>query len=387
MAQSTGRPRRRANGEGSIYPYRGGWRGAVTWAAPDGKQHRRVVSGKVRDDVRRAIAALRVDLDRGVTPTGRQTVAAFLLAWLEATRQRIRHSTWRGYESCVRVYLTPALGRIELGKLKPGDVERLTADMIASGLSPRTAALTRVVLRRALADALRDDLVIRNVAALARPPHVPSRSLDAGRDYLSAPDLRRLLATAALHPFGPLVTVAATTGLRLGELLGLSWADIDEKDGTLSVRRSLARARDGWALAEPKTKRSRRTIDLPSAARLPLGRQRQLQDAAREAAGTAWQDVDGLVFTDPIGRPLRGSDVNHAFHRLLDAAGLPSVPFHGLRHSAATAMLAAGVPLKVVSDHLGHSTITTTADRYAGVTPAMRRTTADAIDRALGGAS
>jgi integrase len=271
-----------------------------------------------------------------------------------------------------------------LAKVAPSDVEHVTAGMIASGLSPRTAALARVVLRRALADALRDGLVHRNVAALARPPHVPSRSLEAGRDYLSNEDLRRLLSAAKVHPMGPLVTVAATTGLRLGELLGLEWQDIDGAAGTLAVRRSLARAPHGWKLAEPKTSRSRRTIDLPTAARGAVDRQRDLQEAARDAAGSAWQDVDGLVFTDAVGRPLSGSWVNHTYHDMARAAGVPSVPFHGLRHSAATALLAAGVPLVVVSRYLGHATITVTADRYSGVTPDLRRSTADAMDRALG---
>ena len=257
--------------------------------------------------------------------------------------------------------------------------------MIASGLSPRTAALTRVVLRRALGDALRDGLVHRNVAALARPPHVPSRSLEAGRDYLGTDDLRRLLLAAKVHPMGPLVTVAATTGLRLGELLGLAWSDVDDKAGTLTVRRSLARAPGGWALAEPKTKRSRRTIDLPAAALAAFERQRELQAAARDAVGDAWQDTDNLVFMDGVGRPLRGSWVSHTFHDMLRAAGLPSIPFHGLRHSAATALFGAGIPLVVVSRHLGHTTIGVTADRYSGVTPEQQRDTADAMDRALGG--
>ena len=217
MAQSSGKARRRANGEGSIYQYRGGWRAALVYTDPDGTRRRRTVSGKTQADVRRTLSALRADLDRGLTPPERTTVAEFLAGWLEASRQRIRHSTWRGYESCCRVYIVPAFGRMELGKLAPADVERLTARMIASGLSARTAALTRVVLRRALGDALRDGQVHRNVAALARPPHVPSRSLEAGRDYLATDDLRRLLLAAKVHPMGPLVTVAATTGMRLGE--------------------------------------------------------------------------------------------------------------------------------------------------------------------------
>lgn len=387
MVKSTGKARRRANGEGTIYPYRGGWRGAVTWADPDGTRHRRVVADKNRDVVRERVTRLLADLDRGLAPPSRTTVADYLVAWLEAIRQRVRPSTWRGYESSVRVYLIPALGLTELGKLTPLHVERMTAALIASGRAPRTAAMARTILRRALGDAQRDGAVHRNVAALARPPHVPGRSLEAGRDYLLAADLRRLIVTAGLHPLGPLVTVAATTGLRLGEILGLAWPDLDDYAGTLTVRRSLARAHGGgWALAETKTKRSRRTIDLPAAARAAFARQRERTDAARDAAGTAWQDRDNLIFTDAVGRPLRGSEVNHAFHRLLDAAGLPSVPFHALRHSAATAMLAAGVPLKTVADHLGHSTIVITADRYAGVTPDSRRQTAEAMDRALGGA-
>ncbi len=147
---------------------------------------------------------------------------------------------------------------------------------------------------------------------------------------------------------GPLVTVAATTGLRLGELLGLAWSALDEKAGTLTVRRSLARTPSGWALAEPKTKRSRRTIDLPTAALVAFGRQRELQDAARDAVGDAWQDTDKLVSTDGVGRPLRGSWVSHTYHDMLRAPQLPSIPFHGLRHTAATALLGAGVPLVVL---------------------------------------
>lgn len=384
MAEDTRtRVRKRANGEGSIYAYRAGWRAALTWTDRDGQQRRRVVSGKTQGEVRRALTRLRDDLDRGQEPVAPATVRSFLAEWLEASRQRVRPATWRQYETAVRIYLGPALGRLELSRLTPSDVERMTGGLVASGRSPRTAALARTILRRALADAQRDGKVHRNVAALARPPRVPTRSLEAGRDYLDGAQLRRLVSESKLHPLGPLVAVAATTGLRLGELLGLTWADVDLVAGTLAVRRSLARSWDGWALSEPKTARSRRTINLPAAAIAALERQHGLQAAARERVGSAWQDRAGLAFTDAVGRPLRPDDVNHAFHRLLEAAGLPHVPFHGLRHSAATAMLAGGVPLKVVSDQLGHSTITVTADRYAGVVPAQRREAASAIDRAL----
>lgn len=381
---ATNRNRRRANGEGSIYAYRGRYRGALTWTDRDGTRQRRTLYGKTQAEVRRQLDAMRVELDRGLVPAAPSTVANFLEAWLESSRQRIRPSSWYRAEQAVRVHIAPALGRMALAKLTPSDVERMATQLIKSGRSPRTAQIARSILRRALADAQRDGLVHRNVAALARPPHVPVRAIVAGRDYLTLADLRRLVNESRAHPLGPLVTLAATTGLRLGELLGLSWVDIDTEAGTLTVRRSLARSWDGYALAEPKTPKSRRTLNLPTAALTALDRQSALQDAARESVGDAWQNVDGLVFTDGVGRPLRGPDVNHAWHRILDAAGLPSIPFHGLRHSAATAMLAAGVGLRTVSDALGHSTITMTADRYAGVTPEQKREAADAMDRALG---
>jgi len=384
MASYPTRTRRRANGEGSIYPYRGRWRGAASWTDDAGIRQRRTVNGKTQAEVRRALTELTGQLDKGLQPPTPGTVGDFLLGWLEASKQRICPASHRRAELAVRLHLTPTLGRLSLVKMTPADVERTTAALIESGRSPRTAHTARAVLRRALADAQRDGQVHRNVAALARPPRVPVRSLTARRDYFEPSDLRRIVSAAKVHPLGPLVTLAASTGLRLGELLGLQWADVDADAATLTVRRALARSWDGWELAEPKTAHSRRTINLPPTAMGALDRQRALQSAARDAAGTAWQDQLGLVFTDAVGRLLRGDDVNHAWHRLLDAAGLPRIPFHGLRHSAATAMLVNGTPLKVVSEQLGHSTITVTADRYAGVVPAQRREAADAMERALG---
>jgi integrase len=139
----------------------------------------------------------------------------------------------------------------------------------------------------------------------------------------------------------------------------------------------------GWELAQPKSSRSRRTIPLPAVARAALTHQRERQDAARIAAGTAWQDRYGLVFTDAVGRPLRPEGVSAAFQHAREAAGLPALPFHGLRHSAATMMLAEGVPLAVISEWLGHAGIAITAASYAAIVPQLRLEGRDAMDRAL----
>lgn len=380
MADST--VRRRGNGEGYLKhdPKRDRWRGAVAWTDSDGTPRRRAFSGKTRAEVRHRMSDLRAELDAGREPAGTLTVADYLAGWLEAERARVRPSTWRYRELHVRRYIVPAIGTVKLGALSPRDVERMTAGMLDRGLAPRTAAGCRTSLRKALSDALRDGLVHRNVAALARPPRIPGREVE----YLNRDELRRVLDAATDDPLGPLMILAATTGLRQGELLGLTWAGIDTAGATLTVRQAFARDWEGgYSLAEPKTTRSRRTIHLPDRATKALRTQQDRQDAARTDAGADWQDVGGLVFTDALGRPVKPWDVSHGFQVLLRRAKLRSVPFHALRHSWATLALASGVPLKVVADNLGHASITVTAQFYSGIVPELNRDAADAIGRAL----
>jgi integrase len=299
----------------------------------------------------------------------------------------------------VRCYLVPALGRIALARLTAVDVERALGAFLKSGraattstrgrqiprpVSPLTVRHVRSTLRRALADAVRAGVVGRNAAADAAPPYAPHRPVT----YLDAADARRFLDATRDDELGPLYALAATTGLRLGELLGLSWPDVDIARGTLTVRRSLAiDATGGWSLADPKSSTSRRTIPLPTVARVALDRQMARQAAAKLGAGDLWQDRAGLVFTDAIGRPLRPGAVAHVFRRARNGLGLPPIRFHDLRHTAATLMLAEGVPLAVISEWLGHAGIAITAAHYAAVVPQLRLEDAAAMDRALGGAS
>lgn len=394
MPKSTVR-KRRGHGEGAIYEYRGGWRGAIDVPGPTGRQ-RRVVSGRTRADVVAKLDDLRRDLRLGTLAAGPSlTVADYLSDWIERHRARVRPSTWLVAESYVRVYLIPSLGRRPLVQLTAAEVEAALASFVKNGrpteagdkrprrpVSPVTARHVRAVLRRALSDAQRAGLVGRNVAADAAPPRVEHRPIT----YLSARDLGRLLDATADDELGPLYALAATTGLRRGELLGLTWADV--ADGRVSVRRSVGRVSgNGWGIGEVKSARSRRTIPLPARARQALETQRTRQRFARNAAGSAWQDVAGLVFTDTIGRPLLPEHVSHRFAKDLQRTGVPRVRFHDLRHSAATTLLAAGVPLAVISEWLGHSGIAITASAYAAVVPELLTDAADAMDRALGAES
>ncbi len=415
--------RHRSPGEGSVYEVDAGghhWRGAITWTDPDGTRHRRVVQGETSKDARDKLDRLRDELRLGtIAPAGHGiTVGEYLADWIEREKTHVRPSTWRSREMHVRCYLVPTLGRRPLSRLSPADVERVLARFTQSGrpvlpnerrlgrrpkdptrppsdaqtvetvkipkrhepVSPLTARHVRATLRIALAAAVREGRLGRNVAADARPPYVPHRPVT----YLNAHDVRKLLDATQDDPYGPVYALAASTGLRLGELLGLAWSDLDLEVGTLTVRRSLAVAHDGaWQLAEPKSARSRRTIPLPSIARRSLARRQTTQKGDRDVAGSAWQDRDNLIFTDVLGRVMRPEGVSAAFQKTRAAAGLPPVRFHDLRHSAATLMLAEGVPLAVISEWLGHAGIAITAQHYAAVVPQLRRDAADAMDRAL----
>lgn len=378
--------RRRPRGEGSIYQVSGGrWRAAIVTVDPDtGARTRRVVSGTTFEQTRDRMADLRRDIEQGVRAGKPKTIDAFVGPWLAALKGRVRPSTWRSHEQYLRLYIRPALGRLRLSGLTPTHVERMTAGMVDRGLSGTTARGARTTLRLLLRDAQRDGAVARNVAALARPP----RQTRPEMHVLTADETRRFLEATADDEYGPLFALAALTGLRQGEVLGLAWGDVADLDGptpTLTVRRALARMAGGWGLSEPKTARSRRTLELGATAARALRRQRSRWRAAKIAAGDLWQDRDGLVFTDALGRALKGTEVTRAFSAALARLKLPHVRFHDLRHGVASMLLAQGVPLKLVSEQLGHSTITITADVYAHVSREQRREAASAIERALGG--
>ena len=380
MAESTAKGPRRSPGEGAIYTTsEGRLRGSIALPHPDGNRTiRRYVSGRTRAEVVRNLDKLRKEAEAGF-PTG-ETTGAYLGRWIVTVQPRLRASTHREYVRHVADYWRP-LADVPLTRLTPVLIERTMAGL-RDRLSAQTVRHARSTLRRALHDAQRDGLVTRNVAALARPPRLARLEMRS----LSPADVGRLVNLTADADHGPLFAVAVGSGLRLGELLGLRWADVDLKGRSLVVRRSLARAHGGgYELAEPKTRRSRRTVMLPAVALDGLRRQKARQAPAKLAAGTAWQS-DGLVFTDAIGQPLQPSAVSHAFHTAAQRLGLP-VRLHDLRHTAASLMLGAGVPLKVVSEALGHSSIAITADTYSHVTPELRREAADAMDRVLGGAS
>jgi integrase len=307
------------------------------------------------------------------------TSEVWLDEWFAAKqRQGTRATTLRGYEWLIRQHIRPALGSVRLDKLTPTDIRHLVERKAESGLSAQSVRLMHALIRNALADAEREQLVYRNVAKLVRPPNAQREEVRV----LTVEDARRLVGVVQGDRFEALWVCALTLGLRKGELLGLRWSDIDFGNSTLTVRQALQRAGGRLALVAPKTALSRRTVPVPPPTLAALRVHRTRQNADRLAAGASWQD-SSLVFTTHLGGPLEPSNVNRAWYAVRSRATLPGLRLHDLRHSCASFMLAAGASPRTVMKTLGHSQIGLTMNTYTHVLPEIEREAIDAAAKAI----
>ena len=370
--------KRRGNGEGSIFKRSDGrWTASIS--LPGGK--RKAFYGKTRADVSNKLtAALKAQGD-GLPIVGeRLTVGTYLADWLEAIRSTIRPQTYRRYEQYVRCDAIPVIGSVSLSRLSPDHLQRLYANRLTAGLSPTSVGHLHSVLHKALSDAARWGKVARNVASLVTRPKAKRHEMKV----LSPEEARALLEAASGDRLEALYVVAISTGLREGEILALRWPDVDLDGGTLAVRATLQRTKEGFEFAEPKTARSRRQVALTRGAveALRRHRARQLEERLQKRY---WQDSD-IVFASEVGGPIEATNLlRRCFYPLLERAGLSRVRFHDLRHSSATLLLGQGVHPKIVSEMLGHSQVGITLDLYSHVTPTMQRQAVEALDAVLGG--
>lgn len=367
--------RRRANGEGTVYPRKDGrYEGAAYVLSTSGVRKRVRVYGRTRKEAHDKLTELLEQNRRGVpVASSSQTVGEYLTYWLEhVARHRVRASTYRTYAMYVREHLVPGLGKKRLPRLTARDVRlflnaRRTAGSRHPGrrdaaLSARTVAHLHAVLRNALEHAVREDLLVRNVAKQVQvsPGHtdeVEPLSIEEARQLLKAVRTDRLCA---------LYAVALSVGLRRGEALGLRWVDVDLDTGVLRVRQTLQRQNGRLEYVPPKTPRSRRTIPLLPGMVAALREHRTRQDAERVTAGERWHE-SGLVFTTETGTPVEPNDFSRAFVRTCERAGLRRIRLHDLRHTCASMLLAQGAPPRVVMEILGHSSLDMTMNTYAHV--------------------
>jgi integrase len=280
-------------------------------------------------------------------------------------------------------HIVPRLGSLQLQKLTPASINALYAHLGEHGrvhgggpLSPSSVRRVHAVLHRACHDAVRWGRLTVNPVDAADPPKQSSEH--AERPVWSAEQLGGFLAHVADDRLFALWRLLIMTGLRRGEALGLQWADVDMEAGAVSIRRAWIPVNGIAQMSEPKTRRGRRTIALDPATLEALK-----AHAARQADEQAdWEDAwveTGFVFTREDGLPLHPWHVSKAFKVHLEAAKLPEIPLHSLRHSYATLALSSGVNPRIVSGRLGHSTVALTLDVYSHVLPQQDRDAAERI--------
>lgn len=376
---------KRGDGEGSIMRRKDGlWRGRVmVGTKPDGRPDVRNVYARTRGECLVKLDALRTRVRSGTlgAPTKeRATLADYLENWLKATKSTIRLKTYHRYESAVRVHIIPALGKTKLPDLKADQIQRLYGEKQASGQSPQSVVHIHRILSRALSQGVRWGYCVRNVCDLVDPPKVSRHEMRT----FTLEHARAFLAAAEGDPLEALYVLALTTGMRQGELRGLKWADLDLDAATLQVRRTLGRIKgQGFVETEPKSRQSRRRIDLDDLAVRVLRKHRASQLEQRLTAGPLWTDGD-YVFCTAVGTPLEhGNILRRSFKPLMKRAGVPRIRFHDLRHTFASLMLADQQHPKVVQEMLGHSQISLTLDTYSHVVPSMKRDAAHRLGRML----
>jgi integrase len=373
---------RRGNNEGTINKRSDGrWQAIVS--TDDGK--RKYFYGKTRQEVAKRLSEALHELDRGLPMLDeRQTCQQYLETWIETVKPQIRSSSWRRYSDYVRVHLVPGLGRIPLAKLTPQHVQLFYARKLSEGLSTSTVHHVHGVLHRALKDALLMGLVQRNVTEMVRAPRRSSREMMTLTDHQA----KLLLEVVKGERFEALYLLALTTGMRLGELLGLRWQDLDLERRMLQVRVNVQEFDGRFVIAETKTAYSRRSIGLTPTAIESLRRHRAGQNEDRLALGLAWDNTLDLVFPNRTGGIMIPDNLTKRyFKEILRKLGFSEeIRFHDLRHTAATLLLSRGVNPKVVSEMLGHADISITLRVYAHVTPHMQEAAIFVMENLFGAA-
>jgi integrase len=375
---------KRANGEGTIAVRPDGrWEARFTYTdTVTGRVQRHSVYGKTQREARDNRTARQARLAAGAPARDSTvTLGAFVSVWTATTLRASsrKESTKYTYGGLATKHLAgEGIGEIMLAKLRPTDVEALILKMRDGGLSPSTVRQTFTILRTVLDTAVRDGYLANNFVTSMKRPSVPHGEAR----WLTAPEVARLFVELEGSRYAPIMRLLVMTGLRRGEGLALRWQDVDLFDNVLRVQGTLARVGGSLTVTEPKTATSRRTVRMSAALVELLRAQRETQNAERVAAADLWTET-GLVFTTETGSPVEPRNALRALTVAAGRAGLADVGVHTLRHTAASLMLAAKVPLKEVSVMLGHSSVSITGDIYGHVTPEGQQTAADVLADAL----
>ncbi len=357
---------RRANGEGTKVKKhsKGGYFKAIS--LPDGK--RKFIYGATKKKVVEKEQEVRKEFDEGVTK-GPIVMKEYLRSWLnDSVRGSVRTSSYQRYEDIVRLHLIPEIGHVKIKDLEPLQVQRIYSKKMRSGLSARTVQYVHRTLSKSLKQAVKWGYVGRNVCESVEPPKPTKKEIQP----LAYEQVETFLSVTEGPWWQAFYLTGVTTGMRSGELLGLRWKDLDLDDGVVRVRRSLSLTKEGFVFNPPKSTKSKRIIEL-----IP----RTVESLTTHRKAALHTGREHLVFgTD--GQPTPWWIPQDHFKRLCRSLGFPKgTTLHSLRHTFATLLLIEGVHPKIVSEALGHSSITLTLDTYSHYVPSLQGVASAAMSR------
>lgn len=346
--------------------------------------HNKTISGpnakkRAQEELNRVLAELQAGTY--VEPE-KMTVAELLRRWMRdhAKASGLAGSTIDGYESIIDLHLIPAFGKIELSKLKPIQIQEYYTNAQKSGgvtgkpLTSTTVKQHHAVLRKALKCAVQWQLIGRNAAEAVTPPKVQKHEMSA---YTEA-EIRSLMKATMATTYEPIILVANSTGMRLGEILSLSWDDIDPVANCIRVTKSLEQTKSGLRIKKPKSGKDR-VIPVPSKVIDRLIAIKEQQEARAEDLGELWTP-NNLVCPDMSGNYRKPDSMSSQFVRITKKAMVRPLGFHAQRHAHATILASQGWDAKMIQERLGHSTIAITMDIYTHVLPAMKNKLVESIE-------
>ncbi|MCP2245756.1 tyrosine-type recombinase/integrase [Lentzea aerocolonigenes] len=362
--------RRGTNGEGSIYQRKTDkrWEASLWIASASGVRKRVRVYGSTRREAHAKLVELKAKQQQGIpAPDKAWKLGAYLDYWLEAhVKPTKRPKTYESYEISVRLYLKPLLGHFSLTKLTVANVQKSLNAMVAAGSSVRKAQIVRTTLSAALTRAMREDLLMRNVARLVELKDEEKEEVEPW----SLEEARQFLAAARQHVLYPAFLMPLLYSMRRGEVLGLRWSDIDFASGTIQVRQQLQRVGRELVVGPVKTNSGRRDLLLLDELRAAL-----LEYNAYRQSVSRGSD---LAFITAVGTPIEPRNFVRAWWRLCNKAGVRVIRFHDQRHTTSTLLAELGVQPKVAQKILGHASVITTMNIY---THARQKDKEEAISR------
>ena len=363
----------RGKNEGSILQLESG-----TWRAQVSLQGRRLsFTSKTKRECQEWIKKTINQIDKGMTfASTTVTLDEYLQGWLINIKASKSKNTWLSYEQLIRNHLIPLLGKVKLKDLSPDKIQSFYNHLMATNVGTYTIIKIHIKLHSALEQSVKVGLSTRNATNGAMPPKPPTKEMD----ILEESQVSQMLVASRGGRLDSLLQLTVATGMRQMELLGLKWTDLDWIKKTLRVERQLERSTVYKVhFVQPKTNHGRRTLALGDQTMAALRRQYDHQNEERTVAGNRWIE-NGLIFTTKVGTPINSRNLLRDFKLLLQKAGLPSIRFHDLRHTAASLMLNHSIPVIVVSRRLGHAKPSITLDVYGHLFPSFQAEAAQQID-------